>query len=131
MQYASPLARNMLAQKIVSPPEDWRASLPRYSKENLEKNQLVLDQVKDISDKYGCTSAQLSLAWLFHKGVEMGVAVIPIPGTTKIANAISNLGSVSIQISKDDCKLLESLADQVVGDRYSELGMSKTIESQQ
>lgn len=127
----SPLARNLLAKKVESPPEDWRSSLPRYSKENLDKNQLILDQVQDLATKYDCTSAQLSLAWLFHKGFEMGVTVVPIPGSTKVTNAVSNLASVNIKISNEDCQILESLVDQVVGERYSEQLMASTIEAQQ
>jgi diketogulonate reductase-like aldo/keto reductase len=61
----------------------------------------------------------------------MGVTVIPIPGSTKITNAVSNLGSVTISISNDDCQILESLADQVVGERYGEFAMAATIEKQQ
>lgn len=114
---------------MESPPDDYRKFLPRYSKENLDNNQLILDQVQAIAFKYDCSAAQLSLAWLFHKAFQMGVTVIPIPGSTKVHNALSNLVSVNIEIADED--ILESLADRVVGDRYTEQMMTMTIEKQQ
>ena len=125
------MARNLLASKLEQPPNDWRASLPRYSKENLEKNQSIIDKISDLSKKYNCTPAQLSLGWIFHKAKELGVTVVPIPGSTKITNATSNAGSVKITISDADTELLESLADQVAGARGDEWYMSLSIENQQ
>jgi aryl-alcohol dehydrogenase-like predicted oxidoreductase len=125
----SPLSRNLLSTK-AEPPNDWRSTLPRYSAENLQNNQLILDEVQGIAKKYDCTAAQLSLAWLFHKGTEMGVCVIPIPGTTKVANATTNTGSIDVIISDEDAAILETLADKVAGDRYQENRMSLTIETQ-
>ena len=35
----SPLARNLLAAAPAEVPKDWRANQPRYSEENLKRNQ--------------------------------------------------------------------------------------------
>ena len=127
----SPLARNLLATKVVESPKDWRGSLPRYSTENLKRNNLIVDKINELAKKYGnATSAQLSLAWLFHKASELGVTVVPIPGTTKIDNAKVNIGSVNIQLSNDDCQVLERLSKDVVGERGNERYMSLSIENQ-
>ena len=127
----SPLSRNLLAAKVEAPPEDWRGTLPRYSKENLEKNIKIHDTVQGIAAKYeGANAAQLSLAWLFHKATELGVTVIPIPGSTKIKNAVGNCGSTKIEISDEDCKSLESVADMVAGLRGPEWYTDRGIESQ-
>jgi aryl-alcohol dehydrogenase-like predicted oxidoreductase len=126
----SPLARNLLATKLEAPPDDWRADLPRYSKENLEKNKALFDTVQALSTKYQCTPAQLSLAWLFHKANELGVTVIPIPGTTKLDNVANNVGSVTINVSDEDSAVLEGLAERVAGERGNEGYMSRSIESQ-
>ena len=126
----SPLARNLLATKVEAPPSDWRANHPRYSQQNLEANQKILDIIKGLGVKYDCSAAQLSLAWLFHKADELGVSVIPIPGSTKIHNVLGNLGAVKIIISDDDCKTLEGLAGQVAGERANDQYLSRSIESQ-
>ena len=126
----SPLARNLLAAKVEETPTDWRASLPRYSKENLEVNRKIQETVETLGQKYECTAAQLSLAWLFHKAHELGVAVVPIPGSTKLNHATSNLGSTKIEISNEDCRVLEAVADQVAGARGDERYVSIGIEAQ-
>jgi aryl-alcohol dehydrogenase-like predicted oxidoreductase len=127
----SPLARNLLAKKMETAPTDWRKSLPRYSEENLAKNQNIANQVQELATKYKCTPAQLSLAWLFYKAKEMGVTVIPIPGSTKQVNALSNLESTKVVLDDPkDIELLESLADQVAGLRATEDYIEQGIESQ-
>lgn len=127
----SPLARNMLAKKNLAPPDDWRASQPRYNAENLEKNNRIVDTIQALTTKYdNCSPAQLSLAWLFHKANALGVAVVPIPGSTKIKNVQDNLGSVKISISDADSAVLESLSTQVAGERGNEWYVSMGIESQ-
>jgi aryl-alcohol dehydrogenase-like predicted oxidoreductase len=126
----SPLARNMLAKKMTNAPEDWRQTLPRYNAENLEGNNKIVDMIQDLSTKYSCSAAQLSLAWLFHKATELGVTVVPIPGSTKIKNALDNLGAVGIQISDSDIQVLESLSAQVKGERGTEGYMFLSFEAQ-
>lgn len=125
----SPLARNLLATKVEAPPDDWRATVPRYSKENLEKNQKIMDTLQELSAKYDCTTAQLSLAWLFKKAEELGVCVVPIPGSTKLNHALSNLEATKVNISDhEDLQTLEALAEQVVGARASEHYINMSIE---
>lgn len=127
---SSPLARNLLATKVEAPPKDWRATNPRYSPENLEANQKIIEKVQTLAAKYESTAAQLSLAWLFHKANELGVTVVPIPGTTKLVNAHSNFGSVQIAIADEDSKGLESLACLVAGERGDKGYLSVSIENQ-
>jgi len=126
----SPLARNLLATKLDAPPSDWRASLPRYSQENLEVNRKIQSTVEQLARKYKCSAAQLSLAWLFHKAQELGVSVVPIPGSTKLQHATSNLEATKIAVSDNDCRELEKLADQVAGARATESYVSIGIEAQ-
>ena len=126
----SPLARNMLAIKQEAPPADWRASLPRYTGENFAKNNEIAKTVHDLSEKHNCSAAELSIAWLFHKADKLGVQVVPIPGSTKIKNATSNVGSCKVSIADPDLEILERLASQVAGERYSEDHMKVVIEGQ-
>jgi aryl-alcohol dehydrogenase-like predicted oxidoreductase len=128
----SPLARNLLASTtLTQAPDDWRATtVPRYAAENLAHNQKVTAQVHALAEKYDATAAQLSLAWLFHKAAALGVSVVPIPGSTKMAHATGNLGATKIRISDADLVVLEGLAVEVAGDRGTEGYMSMTMEGQ-
>ena len=124
----SPLGRNLLTGLVTEPPNDWRASNPRYSEENLKKNNDLLKTLTTMADEKKCTPAQLSLAWLFWKAKDLQVDVLPIPGTTKIKNLDSNLGATDIAITPDEMKLLEDIGHQVSGDRGDEWYMSMGIE---
>lgn len=126
----SPLARNLLAAQAKAPPADWRADQPRYQAENFAKNQQAATVVHDMASKYNCSAAELSLAWLFHKATALGVAVVPIPGSTKLHHATGNLGACKVTISPDDMNILETLASNVAGERGNEWYMSMSIESQ-
>lgn len=126
----SPLARNLLATKLEEAPNDYRAKHPQYSKENLAANRKIVEKLEELAAKYNGTTAQLSLAWLFHKANELGVTVVPIPGSTKLSHAISNLDSTKIEISDEDTATLEGLAAQVAGARGSEGYTGIAIEAQ-
>jgi len=126
----SPFARGLLAKRTEDTPQDYRAGIPRFQGDSLKKNMELYDKVEELAKKKGSTTAQLSLAWLFHRASKLGVSVMPIPGTTKIANALSNIASLKISISDEESKLLESLAEQVVGDRYDEMSMKRTMDAQ-
>jgi aryl-alcohol dehydrogenase-like predicted oxidoreductase len=117
----SPLARNLLASKLEEAPQDFRATQPRYASENFEQNKAIVNQVHALAEKYKCTAAQLSLAWLLQKASQLGVNLVAIPGSAKIHHAVSNLEAVKIYISDpQDIQTLESLAEQVAGARASE-----------
>uniref|UniRef100_A0A7S3L109 NADP-dependent oxidoreductase domain-containing protein n=1 Tax=Amphora coffeiformis TaxID=265554 RepID=A0A7S3L109_9STRA len=126
----SPLCRNLLVQKHEAPPADWRANAPRY--QALEQNKKFAEQVHDMAETLNCTPAQICLAWLFQKAAELGVCVVPIPGTTKAERAIGNIQSVDVTLSSENMKVLNAMAKDVVGDRYPESFMKNgmTIEHQ-
>jgi len=126
----SPLARNLLAVKNEEPPTDWRASLPRYSPENLAANRALYDKVNALAEAKGCTSAALSLSWLFHKATALGVSVMPIPGSTKLPHVVENLAAVDVKLEEADMQVLEALAEQVAGERGDKGYLSVGMEAQ-
>lgn len=76
----SPLSRGLLGGQIRSPADfdraDVRRGYPRFSEENFPKNMLVVDELRSVAEKKGCTAAQLTLAWL----LSLGDDIFPIPG---------------------------------------------------
>lgn len=50
--------------------------------------------------------------------------MLALTGTTKVANLKSNLGAYGVELSADERKVLDGLADRVRGDRYDEWGMA-------
>ena len=128
----SPLARNLLTlTKDARPPADWRAStVPRYQGENFEKNKEVAGAIAAMAATLHCTAAQLCLAWLYHRAAELGVTVIPIPGSTKVANALSNAASVDIKIPPAEYAALTELGTHIAGARGDERYLSAALEGQ-
>lgn len=118
----SPLGRGMLTGRYTSAGErptdemDFRANLqPRFQPGNIEANLKLVESIQLIASRHGCAAAQVALAWVLDRGDH----IVAIPGTTNIANLEANLGSLALRLDDDDRALLDTLADQVRGDRYS------------
>ncbi|KAL1210771.1 putative aldo-keto reductase 4 [Cardamine amara subsp. amara] len=117
----SPLGRGFFASgpKLVEnlDKNDFRKGLPRFQQENLDHNKILYEKVCAMSEKKGCTPAQLALAWVHHQGDD----VCPIPGTTKIQNFNQNIGALSVKLTPEEMTELEAIAQPgfVKGDRYS------------
>ncbi|KAI4268923.1 MAG: hypothetical protein L6R38_007677 [Xanthoria sp. 2 TBL-2021] len=75
----SPLGRGFLTGAYKSPADfeegDFRKHSPRFSEENFPKNLELVKHLEDMAKKKGCTSGQLSLAWLLSQGND----IFPIP----------------------------------------------------
>ena len=50
---------------------DRRAQWPRYQKEAFDKNLQLVESVKQLADKKGCTPGQLALAWVHSQVVSL------------------------------------------------------------
>ncbi|XP_052191513.1 perakine reductase-like [Diospyros lotus] len=114
----SPVGRGFFGGKgiVESLPKDsLLAIFPRFTKENLEKNKKIYGRLADLAAKYNCSPPQLALAWLLHQEDK----IVPIPGTTKVKNLHSNIGSLALKLSGEDLKEISDAvsAHEVAGDR--------------
>jgi aryl-alcohol dehydrogenase-like predicted oxidoreductase len=95
----SPLGRGFLTGAITSSAKldanDLRLNAPRFQDGNIDKNLVLLEQVKAIAASKGCTLGQVALAWLFAQGDD----IVPIPGTKRIKYLEENVGAVSIHLT--------------------------------
>ncbi|KAI1344223.1 putative aldo/keto reductase [Xylariaceae sp. FL0016] len=96
----SPLGRGMLTGTLNNKDSflkegDWRAMLPRFSGDAHDANIRLVSQFKTLSDKKGCTLAQLAIAWLLKQGND----IIPIPGTKKLKYLEENWGALKVELS--------------------------------
>src|SRR3954462_11650208 len=80
----SPLGKGFLTGAISKDTQfdknDFRNIVPRFSPENREANQTVVDLVTEFARRKNATPAQIALAWLLAQKPWMA----PIPGTTKL-----------------------------------------------
>lgn len=97
--------------------DDFRKILPRFTPEAMEKNQALIDLLKDIGAEKKATPAQIALAWLLAQRPY----IVPIPGTTKLHRLEENIGAASVELSADDVRQIEQAASHIEpeGDRYA------------
>jgi aryl-alcohol dehydrogenase-like predicted oxidoreductase len=118
----SPLGKGFLTGAISKDTQfdknDFRNIVPRFSEENRDANQALVDLVVEFANQKKATPAQIALAWLLAKKPW----IVPIPGTTKLHRLQENLGAVNLQLSPDDLRQLETIAAKipVQGARYPE-----------
>src|ERR1700712_5417407 len=62
--------------------------------------------LSEASDRHGVSPAQLALAWVLHRSS----AMLPIPGTSKVAHLEDNMKAASVELSDDEFAELEKLA---------------------
>ncbi|MBD8686138.1 MULTISPECIES: aldo/keto reductase [unclassified Rhizobium] len=118
----SPLGRGALTGALKKldglSDTDFRRSLPRFQAENFDANLALVTLLEDMAAEKSVTAAQLALAWVLAQGD----FIVPIPGTTKIANLETNVAAANIVLSADDAAKLGDLLSptKVAGRRYPE-----------
>lgn len=118
----SPLGRGVLTGALKKldglSDTDFRRSLPRFQAENFDANLALVTLLEDMAAQKGVTAAQLALAWVLAQGD----FIVPIPGTTKIANLETNVAAADIVLSEDEAAKLGELLSptKVAGGRYPE-----------
>ena len=121
----SPLGRGFLSGDFRSPDDlpadDWRRSNPRFQGEAFAANLRLVDAVRAIADRKGCTPSQLALAWVLAQGDD----VVPIPGTKRIKYLEENVGALDLTLTDADLAEIDRAfpADAVAGARYPETMM--------
>ena len=121
----SPLGRGFLTAKITNLDElakdDWRRGMPRFEQENFHRNTEVVEKIKAIAARKGCTPAQLALAWVLAQGDD----IVPIPGTKRRQYLEENIGALDIRLTPEELTKIDSLIPPgaAAGSRYSEPGM--------
>jgi aryl-alcohol dehydrogenase-like predicted oxidoreductase len=124
MAYA-PLGRGYLTATIKSLDallaKDRRRDHPRFSEENINKNNKLVKIIEDVAAARQCTPAQVALAWLLAQGPD----IVPIPGTKRRVFLEQNCAAVNVKLSAADLKALsDAFAPGVAaGTRYPEKQM--------
>jgi aryl-alcohol dehydrogenase-like predicted oxidoreductase len=105
----SPLGKGFLTGTIRSTdqfdPNDFRASNPRFTGENFQRNLRIADEVQAVAADAGVTPAQVALAWLLAKGDD----IAPIPGTRRVARLEENVAADNVVLTADQMKRLDEL----------------------
>jgi aryl-alcohol dehydrogenase-like predicted oxidoreductase len=124
----SPLGRGFLSGQIRSiddlAPDDFRRRNPRFQGEAFEQNLRLVDRVRAIADEKGVTAGQLALAWVMaQSGRDGNPAIVPIPGTKRVAYLEENAAAADVELTDDDLRRIGEAAPvgATVGDRYPDM----------
>ena len=118
----SPLGRGFLTSAAIDlaalPANDMRRNMPRFKAEQLEQNERLRLELEARASGKGCTSAQLSLAWVLAKGKH----IVPIPGTKRRTYLEQNAAAAELVLSEKDVAALDAVFsdEAVAGARYPE-----------
>jgi aryl-alcohol dehydrogenase-like predicted oxidoreductase len=95
---------------------DFRGVYPRFQGENFQKNQRLIDSLRAIAARKGCTLAQLAVAWVLSKGND----IVPLVGARTTKRLEEALGGASVSLSSDDLVEIERAVPRgaVAGERY-------------
>ena len=95
----SPLGRGFLTGTVAAgdalPANDARRNMPRFQGENAQHNATLLEQLRALAGREGCSPAQLAIAWLLSREP----AVVPLVGTSKRRWLEENAEAVSVKPS--------------------------------
>ncbi len=122
----SPLGKGFLTGTVDSATRftdgDIRATIPRFTADNRDANQSLLDQVRALAVSKNATPGQVALAWLLAQRPW----IVPIPGTRRADRIVENTAATHLALSADEKAGLDSLAERVGvhGNRYNERHMS-------
>lgn len=115
------LSRGLLSGSKPQGPADFRSHLPRFSGENLNRNQQLVAALGQVAQGLGATSVQVAIAWVLAKGSELGLQMVPLVGSRTLAQLEGALGALRLTLSAPDMALIEQAVPEqaVAGTRYA------------
>jgi aryl-alcohol dehydrogenase-like predicted oxidoreductase len=110
------LSRGLLSGSKPAAGSDFRANLPRFSGENRERNQRVIDELQSLGAAKRVTATQLAIAWVLAKGA----TIVPVIGARTRTQLAESLAALDISLTPADLARIEHAIppSAVAGTRY-------------
>ncbi len=112
------LSRGLLSGSKPKPTGDFRAHLPRFTGDNLQRNERLVETLRNLATEKGATASQLAIAWVLSKGPRM----VPLIGARKRSQLAESLGALQVTLAASDVQRIEAALPPgaVAGTRYDE-----------
>jgi aryl-alcohol dehydrogenase-like predicted oxidoreductase len=107
--YAGGLLTGAISRDTTFATADWRTGSPEYGGEMLAQEMDVIDELKPIAAKRGCTVAQLALAFVRASPHQ----VVPVTGAERSDLVDSTVDGLSVDLSPDEWTRLTQLAERL------------------
>jgi aryl-alcohol dehydrogenase-like predicted oxidoreductase len=110
------LSRGLLSGSKPSGKADFRAHLPRFTEENREQNEKLVDRLQELASDKRVTPSQLAIAWVLAKGKHL----VPVIGARTRSQLEESLGALELTLGPEDlARIEEAIAPSAVaGTRY-------------
>lgn len=121
------LSRGLLSGSKPKGKGDFRGYLPRFTGENRERNQRLVDTLQALAADKRATASQLAIAWVLANGN----SIVPLIGARTRKQLEESLGALDVQLSPSDLAQIEAAIppSAVAGERYDEHQM-KILDSE-
>jgi aryl-alcohol dehydrogenase-like predicted oxidoreductase len=112
------LSRGLLSGSTPAAAGDFRARLPRFTGENRERNQHLVEALQEVAAEKGVSASQLAIAWVLAKNP----AIVPLIGSRTRAQLTESLGALEVPLTPSEVARLEAAvpASAVAGSRYDD-----------
>ncbi len=110
------LSRGLLSSSQPASSGDFRARLPRFSGDNLARNQALVARFNEMAVGKGTTAAQLAIAWVLAKCAW----IVPVMGARTRKQLAETLGGLEVRLDAGEMAQIEAAvpAEAVAGTRY-------------
>ncbi|HJZ74240.1 MAG TPA: aldo/keto reductase [Vicinamibacterales bacterium] len=112
------LSRGLLSGSTPKPQGDLRVRLPRFTGENRERNQRLIEALQTLAAEKNVSRSQLAIAWVLAKGT----TIVPLIGARTRAQLAESLDALKVALTPADIAHIEAAvpATAVAGTRYDE-----------
>jgi aryl-alcohol dehydrogenase-like predicted oxidoreductase len=120
------LSRGLLAGTVPQSKDDYRLHLPRFEKENLERNLRIISQLRELAVAHHLSLTQLCVAWVFKQSSVLGLPMVAVLGCRREAQLDEILGATHVDLSHAVLQSIQEIMNEspVAGDRYAPMQMA-------
>jgi aryl-alcohol dehydrogenase-like predicted oxidoreductase len=112
------LSRGLLSGSKPTSPGDFRTHLPRFTGENLHRNERLVEALRKVAAEKHATPSQLAIAWVLAKGP----SIVPLIGARTRSQLAESLAALQITLTPADLERIDATIPPaaVAGTRYDE-----------
>jgi aryl-alcohol dehydrogenase-like predicted oxidoreductase len=111
------LSRGLISTQTAQGNAPQRAHLPRFSGDNLKRNEALVKKLAEIASARNITVAQLAIAWVLGRGDD----IVPLIGARRRDRLAEALGALDVTLSDSELAAIDAAAPEgaIAGTRYA------------
>jgi aryl-alcohol dehydrogenase-like predicted oxidoreductase len=112
------LSRGLISTATMEGKTKEMPYLPRFTGENLKRNEALVRALGEIAKNRGVTVAQLAIAWVLGRGDD----IVPLVGARRPDRLTEALGALSVTLSDEELRAIDAVAPEgaIAGTRYGQ-----------